>query len=138
MSDLKTQPNDQNIENFLDEIEDEQKRADCFELLDLMTEITGETPKMWGKSIVGFGSYHYKYDSGREGDWFLTGFSPRKQNLTIYIMAGFEKYEDTMSRLGKYKTGSSCLYVKKLSDIDTEQLKVLVKKSESEMKKRYP
>lgn len=138
MSDLKTQPNDLDVGIFLNEIEDEQKRADCFELLDLMTEITGETPIMWGKNMVGFGSYHYKYDSGREGDWFLTGFSPRKQNLTIYIMAGFEKYEDTMSRLGKYKTGSSCLYVKKLSDIDTEQLKVLVKKSEADMKKRYP
>lgn len=137
MSDLKTKPNDQDVESFLNAIEDEQKRADCFELLDLLTKITGEPPKMWGKSMVGFGSYHYKYDSGREGDWFLTGFSPRKQNLTIYIMAGFEKYEDTMSRLGKYKIGKSCLYVKKLSDIDTDQLKVLVKKSEADMKKRY-
>lgn len=109
MSDLKTKPSDQDVESFLNVITDEQKRADCFELLEFMTEITGEPPKMWGKSMVGFGSYHYKYDSGREGDWFLTGFSPRKQNLSIYIMAGFDKYEDIMSRLGKYNTGSSCL-----------------------------
>lgn len=137
MSDLKTQPTDQDVESFLNSIEDEQKRTDCFELLELMTEITGEPPKMWGKNMVGFGNYHYKYDSGREGDWFLTGFSPRKKNLTIYIMAGFEKYDEIMSRLGKYKTGSSCLYVKKLADIDKEQLKVLVKKSGEVMKKRY-
>jgi hypothetical protein len=137
MSELKTRPNDEDIGIFLNRIEDKQKRADCFELIDLLTEITGESPKMWGDRMIGFGSYHYKYESGREGDWFLTGFSPGKQNLTIYITAGFKNYEATMSHLGKYKTGSSCLYVKKLSDIDTEQLKVLVKKSVMDMKKRY-
>lgn len=138
MSELKTRPNDQNIEKFLNDIEDKQKRSDCFDLIDLMTEITGEAPKMWGNSMVGFGSYHYKYESGREGDWFLTGFSPRKQNLTIYITAGFKDYDEIMGLLGKYKTGSSCLYVKKLSDIDPAQLKLLVKKSVTDIKKRYP
>jgi hypothetical protein len=90
-----------------------------------------------GSSIIGFGRYHYKYESGREGDWFLAGFSPRKNNLSIYITAGFDKYDDIMSKLGKYKTGASCLYVKKLSDIDIDTLKVLVEKSVSDMKKRY-
>ena len=89
-------------------------------MLEMMQELTGEKPEMWGPSIVGFGSYHYKYASGREGDWFLTGFSPRKQSLTLYIMSGFSRYEELMEKLGKYKTGKSCLYIKKLEDVDHE------------------
>ncbi|MEJ2757339.1 MAG: DUF1801 domain-containing protein [Anaerolineales bacterium] len=99
---------------------------------------TGETPQMWGDSIIGFGSYHYTYASGREGDWMLTGFSPRKQNLTLYIMDGFEEYEDLLKDLGKFKTGKSCLYINKLADVDTNVLKKLVKASVTHMKKAYP
>lgn len=137
MAELKTKINENNIVEFLNGVDNDERRKDCFTLLDLFQQWTKETPKMWGASIVGFGSYHYKYDSGREGDWFLTGFSPRKQNLTIYITAGFREYDDIMKNLGKYTTGSSCLYVKKLSDIDIDKLKTLVEKSVAYMKKRY-
>ncbi|MEX0648801.1 MAG: DUF1801 domain-containing protein [Balneolaceae bacterium] len=137
MADMKTKPNEKDVVAFLDEVEDEQRRADCFELLKLFTEVTKEPPKMWGPSMIGFGSYHYKYASGREGDWFLTGFSPRKQNLTIYITAGFKQYDEIMEKLGKYKTGSSCLYVKKLSDVNRNLLKKLVKESVVYMKEKY-
>lgn len=137
MAVLKTQKNDHDVVEFLQGIENEQRKADCFALLDLFQQVTSEPPKMWGTSIVGFGSYHYKYDSGREGDWFLAGFSPRKQNLTIYIMAGFKEYEKIMENLGKYKTGSSCLYVNKLADIDQEVLKELMKASINYLKLKY-
>lgn len=137
MAELKTKKNYSDIVEFLNKIDNEEKKSDCFRLLELFGQWTNETPKMWGQSIVGFGSYHYKYDSGREGDWFLTGFSPRKQNLTIYITAGFKEYDEIMKELGKYKTGSSCLYVKKLSDIDIDKLKILVEKSVAYMKERY-
>ena len=102
-----------------------------------MKEITGEEPKMWGTSIVGFGNFHYRYDSGREGDWFLAGFSPRKQSLTLYIMSGFSEYEELMQQLGKYKTGKSCLYVKRLGDIDEGILKELISQSIAFLNKRY-
>ena len=101
-----------------------------------MKEVTGEEPCMWGNSIVGFGDYHYKYKSGREGDWFLIGFSPRKQYLTLYIMAGFDHYEDLLTKLGKYKTGKSCLYLKRLSDVNSEILKTLASESVKFVKKR--
>ncbi len=129
MAELKTKPSDKDIVAFLNSIENEQRRSDCFAVLKLMSEITKEEPKMWGETIVGFGVYHYKYASGREGDWFLTGFSPRKQNLTIYIISGFNEYEELMNRLGKFKTGSSCLYIKKLADIDLKVLTTLIKNS---------
>lgn len=135
MAELKTKKNDNDSIEFLNGVDNEERKNDCFKLLELFEQWTNEPPKMWGQSIIGFGSYHYKYDSGREGDWFLTGFSPRKQYLTIYITAGFEKYDEVMSELGKYKTGSSCLYVKRLSDIDIDKLKTLVEKSVSYMKK---
>lgn len=137
MADLKTTPNDKNVQSFLESLEHEGKRADSFRILDLMEAITGEKAKMWGETIIGFGTYHYKYESGREGDWFLTGFSPRKQNLTLYIMAGFEEYAALLDKLGKHKTGKSCLYIKKLADIDIEILKELVEKSVAHMKKAY-
>ena len=129
MAELKTKLNDASVTDFLNGVEDDQKRRDSFYLLELMQKITGETPKMWGGSIVGFGSYHFKYASGREGDWFLTGFSPRKQSMTLYIMSGFDQYDDLMSKLGKHKTGVSCLYVKKIEDVDEGVLKSLIKTS---------
>ena len=133
MAELKTQKNDGNVEIFLNSVAHDKRRADAFQVLELMKEVTGEAPKMWGDSIIGFGSYHYTYASGREGDWFLTGFSPRKQNLTLYIMAGFDEYDDLMARLGKFKTGKSCLYINKLEDIDQDVLKELVEKSAEHM-----
>jgi hypothetical protein len=137
MAELKTKRNDQSVENFLNRVEDQRKREDSFAILELMKEITGAEPEMWGNSIVGFGSYHYKYESGREGDWFLTGFSPRKQNLTLYIMSGFSGYDELMKKLGKYKTGKSCLYIKKLEDIDINVLRKLVEQSIEYLSKRY-
>ena len=135
MAELKTNRNKGDVEAFLKSVPDEKKRRDSFTILELMKQVTGKEPEMWGESIVGFGSYHYKYESGREGDWFVTGFSPRKQNLTLYIMSGFDGYDDLMSRLGKYKTGKSCLYIKKIDDVDQDVLQELVKKSVENMEK---
>lgn len=137
MSELKTRPNKASVEKFLDTIENEKKRKDSYRILELMKDITGEKPTMWGHSIIGFGTYHYKYPSGTEGNWMLTGFSPRKQALTLYIMSGFKKYDDLLSRLGNYKTGKSCLYIKKLEDIDEKVLKKMIKSSVDDIKKRY-
>ena len=137
MADVKTKPTDNSVTDFLNSVEDEKKRADSFKILEMMREVTGDEPKMWGPSIVGFGDYHYKYESGREGDFFLTGFSPRKQNLTLYIMAGFKRYEELMAKLGKYKTGKSCLYIKKLEDVDPDVLKTLVTESVAHMERQY-
>ena len=129
MAELKTKPNKTSIEKFLNSVKDEKKRTDSYKILGLMKKITKEKPVMWGPSIVGFGKYHYKYESGREGDFFITGFSPRKQNLTLYIMSGFKKYPELMKKLGKYKTGSSCLYINKLEDVDMKVLKELISES---------
>jgi len=137
MAELKTKPNNRSVENILKSIEDEKKRQDSYAILNLMKEVTEAEPKMWGPSIIGFGSYHYKYESGREGDWFLTGFSPRKQNLTLYIMPGFERYEELMKKLGKYKTGKACLYIKKLEDVDQASLRELVEQSVKYLKMKY-
>ena len=138
MSKLKTSPNESDVQQYLNSVEDEQKRKDCFTLLKMMKSLTGNPPKMWGNSIVGFGSYHYKYDSGRAGDWFLCGFAPRKQNLTMYIMSGFKKQETLLKKLGKYKTGKSCLYVKKLEDIDQAVLKQMIITSINYLAEKYP
>ncbi|MDX1522952.1 MAG: DUF1801 domain-containing protein [Anaerolineae bacterium] len=129
MAELKTRPTDESVEAFLNSVEDERKRRDSFTILELMKRVTQAEPKMWGPSIVGFGNYHYKYASGQEGDWFLAGFSPRKQNLTLYIMAGFDQYESLLEKLGKHKTGKSCLYINKIDDIDLDTLAELVKQS---------
>lgn len=137
MAELKTKPNKQSVKAFVDAVEDLQKRKDCRSIIKLMRKLTGEKPKMWGDSIVGFGTYHYKYKSGHEGDWMLTGFSPRKQNLTIYIMSGFSNYHDLLSNLGKHKTSKSCLYVKRLGDIDTNILSELITRSVKYMKETY-
>ena len=137
MAELKTKPNDQNVDDFLQTVGDPAKREDCHRVLDIMKQITQQEPKMWGDSMVGFGNYHYQYTSGREGNWFLTGFSPRKHSLTIYIMAGFDKFDNLMSKLGKYKNSKSCLYVKKLEDIDLGILKELIAESIKLVSKRY-
>ncbi|MCO5189785.1 MAG: DUF1801 domain-containing protein [Anaerolineae bacterium] len=129
MTELKTQKNDGDVEAFLHSVENKRRREDSFVILDLMREVTGEPGALWGTSIVGFGTYHYKYASGREGDWFVTGFSPRKQNMTLYIMPGFEQYNDLLSKLGKHKTGKSCLYINKLDDVDLDVLRELVAQS---------
>ncbi len=135
MAELKTKRNKGDVEAFLNSLPDEKKRQDSFAILDLMKQVTGEEPEMWGDSIIGFGSYHYKYASGRDGDWFVTGFSPRKQNLTLYIMAGFDNYDQLLGKLGKHSIGKSCLYVKKTEDVDMDVLKELVKQSVEHMKK---
>ncbi len=114
---------------FLDKIADKGRREDCLAVVDIMRAVTKEEPKMWGTSIVGFGHYRYKYESGREGEWMITGFSPRKGDLTLYIMGGFDKFSDLMNSLGKYKTGKSCLYIKRLADVDVAALRRLVTKS---------
>ena len=137
MAELKTKPNTASVEEFLNGISDEQKRKDAFAVLRLMKQITKVKPRMWGPSIVGFGEYHYKYESGREGDRFLTGFSPRKQNLTLYIMSGFSRYDVLMKKLGKYKTGKSCLYIRRLDDIDLAVLKELITLSVKYLATRY-
>ncbi|HEX5885680.1 MAG TPA: DUF1801 domain-containing protein [Pyrinomonadaceae bacterium] len=129
MAELKTKPTAESVQDFLNEIPDPERRQDCFAVAKIMEEITGEKPKMWGPSIVGFGTYHYKYASGREGDWMVTGFSPRKKDLTLYIMMGFDKHEELMKQLGKHSVGKSCLYIKRLSDIHIPTLKKLIKAS---------
>jgi hypothetical protein len=129
MGEPKTKKNKTSVEGFLKSVESEKRREDSFMVLDLMKEVTGEEPAMWGSSIVGFGSYHYKYASGREGDWMKIGFSPRKQNMTLYIMDGLTSYDSLLQNLGEYKTGKSCLYINKLEDVDQEVLKELVRQS---------
>ncbi|MFA6024777.1 MAG: DUF1801 domain-containing protein [Candidatus Gracilibacteria bacterium] len=128
MAELKTQKTTASVSAFLNTIEDEEKRKDCQELVKIFEEVTKEKPAMWGSSIVGFGSYHYKSErSKQEGDWPLTGFSPRKQNLTLYIMSGFKGREKLLEKIGKHKiSGGSCLYIKRLSDINLAVLKELI------------
>lgn len=133
MAELKTKRNEASVAAFLASITDPVKQRDCLALLDLIGEWTGLTPEMWGASIVGYGQYHYKSDSGREGDWFLTGFSPRKKYLTVYILSGFSPYEALLERLGKHKTSKGCLYINRLADIDVAVLKTLVTESVSRM-----
>ena len=134
MAEMKTKPTDQSVAEFLNEVSDEERRADCFQVAKIMEEITGEKPKMWGPSIVGFGSYHYKYASGREGDWPVTGFSPRKKDLTLYLMMGFQKHAELMEKLGKHSAAQSCLYIKRLSDVHVPTLKKLIKVSVKDLR----
>lgn len=137
MSELKTKPTEGDVSVFIDGVTPEWKRDDSREILKLMKKITGLEPKMWGPSIIGFGSYHYKYKSGREGDWFLTGFSPRKQNMTIYLVGGFADSESLLEKLGKHKISVGCLYFKKLEDIDLNILEKLIIKSIEALKEHY-
>ena len=136
MAELKTKKNDQSVEEFLNRVSDESRRQDCFTVLSLMKAVTKVEPKMWGAGIVGFGTYQYKYASGQEGEWPIIGFSPRKQDLTLYLMSGFEKSPDLMKKLGKHKTGKSCLYIKKIEDIDLKILKKLIEQSVKSMSKK--
>ena len=136
MTELKTKVNNASVKKFLESVKDEQKRTDSFKVLAMMKKITKEKPKMWGPSIVGFGKYHYKYASGHEGDMCITGFSPRKNALTIYILPGLLKYDLLMKRLGRHKTGVSCLYIKKLEDVDLKVLKELISESVKYMKNK--
>lgn len=138
MAEIKTKVNDASVKDFINSVVNEQRRTDGFKLLEIFTRLTGEEAKMWGASIIGFGQYHYKSErSSQEGDWPLTGFSPRKQNLTLYIMDGPENYTDLLKRLGKHKTSRGCLYINKLEDIDMDVLKKLIKKSYADNKKKH-
>jgi len=129
MAELKTKKNTASVEKFINKVADEQRRKDCFSLVEIMKAATKAEPAMWGTSIVGFGHRRYKYESGRELEWFLVGFSPRKQDLTLYIMGGLERYPSLMKKLGKHKVGKACLYIKKLEDVDLATLKQLIKQS---------
>ena len=135
MAELKTKPTKRSVEDFVDAIKDEQQKKDCRTVSRIMKRITKANPKMWGPGMVGFGSYHYKYASGREGDWFLTGFAPRKQNLTLYIMAGFKRYSAPLKKLGKHKISKSCLYIKRLDDVDMDVLTQLIEESVAYVRK---
>ncbi len=138
MSTNKTQANDASVIKFLTAVTPEQKRQDAFSLLEMMERLSGYTATMWGPSIVGFGSYHYRYDSGREGDFMRIGFSPRKANLSIYMMAGIEHHQDLLAQLGKHKTGKSCLYINHLKDIKLKVLEQLVVKALEYLAEKYP
>lgn len=129
MAELKTKPEKHSAKQFIEAVEHPTRKADALVLLKLMSEVTGEKPVMWGSSIIGFGTYHYVYASGREGDWMRTGFSPRKSNLSLYLMNGFSGYESLLKKLGKHKTGKSCLYINKLADVNLEVLKTMIEHS---------
>jgi len=138
MSENKTRPTDKSVIDFLNGVDHKTRREDGFALLEMMETLTGEDAVLWGSSIVGFGSYHYKYESGREGDMPCVGFSPRKQSMTLYIMPGFDDYDDMLAKLGKHKIGKSCLYVNKLADVDDNVLRNLIKHSYEHMKATNP
>ena len=134
MAELKTKPTKASVAAFLETV-DEDRRADCKALVRLMTDATGARPQMWGPSIVGFGSHRYQYESGRGGDWFMAGFSPRKRDLTLYIMPGVKRYPKLLEKLGQHSTGVGCLYIKKLADIDVAVLKELLATAVKDLQK---
>ena len=138
MSGNKTQPTNASVDAFLASVADAQMQADCRAVAAMIAEVTGSEPKLWGASIVGFGSYHYRYASGREGDFMLAGFAPRKRALTLYIMAGFAEYGPLLARLGKYTNGKSCLYVKRLADVDQDVLRELTARSVAAIRQKHP
>jgi hypothetical protein len=138
MAEQKTKPTQQSVDGFIDKIDNEEVRDDCRTLIKLMSKVTGSGPAMWGSSIIGFGKYHYKYASGHEGDSCLTGFSPRKQNITLYVMPGFDQHPGLVKDLGKHKAGKGCIYVKRLSDIDMKVLEKLVAFSVKHLRELYP
>ena len=135
---MKTKPTKANVADFIDAVADPKKREDARAVAALMAEITGAPAQMWGASIVGFGRYRYRYASGRKGEFFETGFSPRKQALTLYIMPGFSKYGELLEKLGRHRLGKSCLYIKRLADIDLEVLRELVTRSVEAIREKYP
>jgi nucleoid DNA-binding protein len=134
----KTQITDASVDEHLMQIEDEQKRADCFKIKEMMERIVGAPAQMWGTSIIGFGKYHYKYESGREGDFMRSGFAARKANIVLYIMSGFSEYDSLLEQMGKHKHGKGCLYIKRLSDIDESILEEIVTRSVAYMAQKYP
>lgn len=136
MAEIKTKVGKENITDFLNTITPEQKKKDAFQLLELFQKITGLTPQLWGGAIVGFGKYDYQQKGGQKGEWFLAGFAPRKSNISIYTMAGFEPYESLLKQLGKHKTGMGCLYISKLADVDLKVLEKIARSSFEEMKKK--
>jgi hypothetical protein len=136
MAEAKAKPTKASVRAFVDRIADEERRRDCLKLVQLMKRASGAQPKMWGAGIVGFGSYRYVYASGREGDWPITAFAPRKQDLTLYIMSGFDGHGALLRKLGRHKTAKCCLYLKRLADVDLELLEQLVAASVKEMKRR--
>ena len=138
MAELKTKQNNRSVDRFLKSIPDKQKRQDCLALVKLMQQVTRAEPKMWGSSIIGFGSYHYTYASGHEGDTCLVGFSPRKRNLTLYVIADLEQHAELLKKLGKYKTGKACLYINRLDDIHLPTLKKLIQQSVKHITKTNP
>ena len=137
MSELKTKPNDGSVREFLDRVEDPARRKDCQDVLEMMRRVTGSEPKLWGTGMIGFGQYHYKYASGTEGDWPLAGFASRKDSLTLYIMAGVERFPALLEKLGKHKIGKGCLYLKRLSDVDRDVLERLVRSSVEHLREQY-
>lgn len=138
MAVLKTKKNTASVTKFINAIEDKQRRADARKIMVMMRAATGKRAAMWGTSIVGFGSYRYRYASGREGNWMLVGFSSRKQNLAVYIMSGFSQFDTLLKKLGKHKTGKSCLYINRLEDIDAKVLQELIRCSVEYIRKKYP
>ena len=137
MSDLKTKRNNANVDAFISAVENETRRRDSYQILEIMKKVTKKSPEMWGDNIVGFGTYHYQYESGQECNWFTTGFSPRKQNVTLYIMPGFSQLEGLLNKLGKHKLGKSCLYINKLSDVNIKVLEQIIKKSVVQLCKQH-
>ena len=137
MSKNKTTANNGDVISFLNDLKDEKRKEDSLVLLEMMKGLFKDAPKMWGSSIIGFGEYHYRYESGREGDFFKAGFSPRKNALSIYIMSGLDRHQEKLSQLGKYKKGKSCLYVKRLEDVDINVLSSLIEQSYEQMTKKY-
>ena len=138
MAELKTQPTNKSVKDFIDGIAEDAKRRDCRTIMKIMKKVTRARPKMWGSSMVGYGKYRYKYASGREGEWFTAGFSPRAQSLTLYIMSGFKGHDALLRKLGKHTTGKSCLYIKRLDDIDLGVLENLIERSVRQVEHSTP
>ena len=137
MAENKIRLSDGDVETYIESVENERRREECRAATAMIAEVSGYPPRMWGDSMIGFGSYRYQSDSGRQGEWFLVGLAPRKQNLVLYIMPGFSQYDDLLARLGKHKTGKSCLYLTKYADVDQDVLRQLVRLSVDHMRAKY-
>lgn len=138
MAEQKTKPSNADVREYLQAVEPAVRREDALTLVELMERISGQTPRMWGDSMIGFGSYHYRYESGHEGDSFRVGFAPRKNALSVYIMPGYQDYAEILQRLGKHSKGKACLYLKKLSDVDLSVLEELIQRALRDMERMYP
>lgn len=138
MSENKTRPSSRSAEDYLDSVSDPVRREDARALCEMMKRVTGEEPVLWGGSMVGFGKYRYRYESGREGEWLATGFAPRAKELVVYLIADAPNRQDLLARLGKHRTGKSCLYIKRLPDVNLDVLEALIRKSLGALRDRYP